>query len=385
MEARSKEGKLKSLRDQLEELKKDGETVKANTADSPEAKEIRMLENRLDKAMIKYNEAQSIRKTYEQIVKRLQEERLTFDSQLANFEKTLKAKKQDASQLEMMSRDANHAKEVAKAELARFEQQINEERKLREKELQYRKELVKQKLEINEKLDRKTLLLDDQGAEAAGNKDANKVSFDEAKEKKMQEYEETVRHIKEATGVSSIHEVVTKLKKQGETHSQLTQLQQLNEVRIEELKKKKQEVLADYEDLKFSGEAKNSHASRDLEEFEEHFKTSETKTQESKQRYERLAKLVSNLFSGVHHLYDKLELINLPDQPPKGSVTEENVTEYLHACAKKLKNLSSNLQGKELPELSQAALMVASPSSAEAVSILQVSPSVLPPYNTRVK
>lgn len=30
-----------------------------------------MLENRLDKAMIKYNEAQSIRKTYEQIVARL--------------------------------------------------------------------------------------------------------------------------------------------------------------------------------------------------------------------------------------------------------------------------------------------------------------------------
>jgi hypothetical protein len=28
-----------------------------------------MLENRLDKAMIKYNEAQAIRKTYEQIVK----------------------------------------------------------------------------------------------------------------------------------------------------------------------------------------------------------------------------------------------------------------------------------------------------------------------------
>jgi hypothetical protein len=34
---------------------------------------IRILENRLDKVMIKYNEAQSIRKTYEQIVKRLKE------------------------------------------------------------------------------------------------------------------------------------------------------------------------------------------------------------------------------------------------------------------------------------------------------------------------
>ena len=64
--------------------------------------------------MIKYNEAQSIRKTYEQIMKRLQEERLTFDTQLATFEKTLKAKKMDTSQLETMSKDANHAKEVAK-------------------------------------------------------------------------------------------------------------------------------------------------------------------------------------------------------------------------------------------------------------------------------
>ena len=42
---------------------------------------IRALENKLDKAMIKYNEAQSIRKTYEQIVRRLKEERVGFDNQ----------------------------------------------------------------------------------------------------------------------------------------------------------------------------------------------------------------------------------------------------------------------------------------------------------------
>ena len=44
-------------------------------------RQIRTLENRLDKAMIKYNEAQSIRRTYEQIVKRLKEERIGFDNQ----------------------------------------------------------------------------------------------------------------------------------------------------------------------------------------------------------------------------------------------------------------------------------------------------------------
>ena len=46
---------------------------------------IRILENRLDKVMIKYNEAQSIQQTYEQVVKRLKEERVGYDSQLASI------------------------------------------------------------------------------------------------------------------------------------------------------------------------------------------------------------------------------------------------------------------------------------------------------------
>ena len=60
---------------------------------------IRALENKLDKAMIKYNEAQSIRKTYEQIVRRLKEERVGFDNQLSAIERTLGAKLRDYDEL----------------------------------------------------------------------------------------------------------------------------------------------------------------------------------------------------------------------------------------------------------------------------------------------
>ena len=70
-------------------------------------------------ALIKYNEAQSIRKTYEQIVKRLREERIGFDNQLGSLERTLKAKEHDLTELILMSHDANHAKEIAKAELVK--------------------------------------------------------------------------------------------------------------------------------------------------------------------------------------------------------------------------------------------------------------------------
>jgi hypothetical protein len=53
------------------------------------------MENRLDKAMIKYNEAMSIKKAYELIVKRLREERIGYDNQLTAIEQSLKGKESD--------------------------------------------------------------------------------------------------------------------------------------------------------------------------------------------------------------------------------------------------------------------------------------------------
>ena len=67
---------LDSMQDKLKDLEK--EMAKLKDDDTPLTRNIRTLENRLDKAMIKYNEAQSIRKTYEQIVKRLKEERIAL-------------------------------------------------------------------------------------------------------------------------------------------------------------------------------------------------------------------------------------------------------------------------------------------------------------------
>merc|ERR1711971_725715 len=84
---------LYSLHNKLRELEIDAQFPK--TEDSPEMRHIRVLENRLDKAMCKQSEAQSIRKVYEQIRKKLHTERQTFDLQLTNVEAALKAKERD--------------------------------------------------------------------------------------------------------------------------------------------------------------------------------------------------------------------------------------------------------------------------------------------------
>jgi coiled-coil domain-containing protein 151 len=144
---------LDTMQDKLKDLEKEMDKLKDD--DTPLTRNIRTLENRLDKAMIKYNEAQSIRKTYEQIVKRLKEERIGFDNQLAAIERTLKAKEKDLEELVLMSHDAQHAKEVAKAELLKLEHQLMEEKKQREKELADRRALVQQKVEMNQRMEKR--------------------------------------------------------------------------------------------------------------------------------------------------------------------------------------------------------------------------------------
>ena len=73
------------------------------------------------------------------------------------------------------------------------------------------------------------------------------------------------------------------------------------------------EAIQDFEsnELKFSGEAKSSHAQSTLEELEKHRTEAEALMHEAKQKHDRLSKLLINLQSGIYHIYDKLELISV--------------------------------------------------------------------------
>lgn len=74
-----KQEHLRGIQDKFNSLSQEQPVLPGAKKDGNELKQIRLLENRLDKAMIKFNEAISIKKTYEIILKRLKEERLAYD------------------------------------------------------------------------------------------------------------------------------------------------------------------------------------------------------------------------------------------------------------------------------------------------------------------
>lgn len=64
--------------------------------------------------------------------------------------------------------------------------------------------------------------------------------------------------IKDATGVSDIKEVVQRFLAQGDTQKHLLQLKSDNEKMLVRLKEEKEKLRVDYEEMKYSGEARLS-------------------------------------------------------------------------------------------------------------------------------
>ena len=321
---KAKEKQLTQFEDELRDLGKNGARP-AHEA-NPLMRQIRTLENRLDKAMIKYNEAQSIRKTYDQIVKRLKEERVNFDNQLGAIEATLKAKEHDYEELLLMSHDASHAKDVAKGELGRLQGLVGEERKARDKELGERRSAVHAREEMNTRMEerekaRRDIVLEAQGDLGEKAEQALKqnvvtnalhhtlnVNVVEGEQQVMSAYEAAFRKIKESTGVSDVNEVIQKFLTQEETHANLVKMTSDATSRIENLAEERQKEKTAVDEMRFSG-GSTAGSRKEVDEWERKLGDKGTDLERMKTRHGRVQKSFVDMRAGIEHLTDKLEAV----------------------------------------------------------------------------
>ncbi len=88
--------------------------------------------------------------------------------------------------------------------------------------------------------------------------DIHADTVQEVQEAKITSYEEALAKIKDATGVSDIQEVVDRFLNQGDTKRHLERLREENTRQVARLKEEKEKLQAQFEDMKYSGEAKTS-------------------------------------------------------------------------------------------------------------------------------
>jgi len=351
----AKRNELDKLTDRLRDLSKEAQMPSAD--DNQTVKEIKALDGRLQRAVTKYEDAYEVRRTYEQIVKRLKEERIGFANQLEARELTLRAKETDYEELLLMSHDANQSKELAKQELAKFEALVSEERKLREKELQERRTLVSKKQEINAELERREKARRDAMAVPVGD-DARKGASShhtiteadiEEEQEKIASYEAAFREIKEATGVADVNEVIQKFITQEETHKNLLAMTKESQAKIEALTEQKQAVQERVQRLKYAVTSDDAQAPALV--------TEERKSERQRVKFERLTKVLVAVKAGIQHLAERLEGIKL-EEPPL-VLTDDNMVEVLLQCEARLKIVLDAIKQEEealVRDLGEAAL-----------------------------
>ncbi|KAJ8415982.1 hypothetical protein AAFF_G00380040 [Aldrovandia affinis] len=302
---------------------------------------IRMLENRLEKAQLKCQEAEHIVSSYLKLKAHLQEESLTFQSQLDGVETEILRQRQELQDLQVMKSDAYLSKDVAKAELQWQEELVHKERREREAALACYKKQAEELKAHSERLERRAQrpavhpdeLSSEAQRSAAGVAEEDKV---------ISTFEEAFRCIKEATGVTDTH---------GDTRKHLEALKKENEVALVQLKEELAQLQAQFQELKYSGEAKLSSGRQMLEECEAHLCREEQKRNQAGDQLEWLTRTLSTARAGVDHLCDKLQHVKMKGRPPKALLCpslDEYVLELLPQVEQRLMTLLDELQGKDL-------------------------------------
>jgi coiled-coil domain-containing protein 151 len=342
---------LEKQRNKVYELELEGR--KPHEEDTPETRKIRVLENRLDKAMIKFNEAQSIRKTYEQIVKRLGEERIGFDNQLAAIERTLSAKQHDYEELLLLSGDANHARDMAQTELERVRNTYQRTKESRESNLRERHDVAQIKAGMNARLAEREKVRNDILSQAAGDMNENqeqnmkrslalnRISSNKIREetreqkKKIDVFEDAFRQIKEATGVSDVNEVIQKIVSQEDTQNNLMELTKENQQKVEAQTEVRDQLRRRVEETKYSAPG-GGHRRKMVDDHEENLGAAVAKLERTRLKYERIAKILINVKAGVAHLGEKIA--PLREGAPAIQINDETILEVMYQCESMLVN-----------------------------------------------
>ena len=328
----------------MEQRKKMGGINAARENNQQIQKQIKILENRLEKALVKYNEAIASNKNLREQIDNLRRERLVFDQIYKKLEHELQEKKLEMSNIVQVSSMAYDARNQALHEMETLKEQANKEQAAFETEWRdlsklidndrRMKELIRKEnepgpkrgdmtIEEETKL-RKKVIKGQWGI--AKDKVAQHVSME-----KVQSYGEAFAKIQAATGINDIDELVTTfINSEDQNFSLFNYVNELNQ-EIEKLEEQISDTKAEIEKYKGQGVNADNQRKKILKDLEERLAKTEGKADSYEKKYEGSMKTVNSHKSGIWNIFNKIGC-NTPEVSEmlgEGGVTESNMMQYL--------------------------------------------------------
>lgn len=315
-------------------------------------KQIRRLENRLDKALVKFNEALAHNKSLRATIDNLRRERSVFDGIYKKLERELQEKKTKMAEIIEISNAAYQARDEAQAQMvllkaqadreqAEFEEKWNQLGNLVAKDQRMRAFLQLKEgskdvevasdpaIEEESKLRRRV----EKGAVAIKKDRANIHQSME----RVQEYEEAFARIQSATRISDIDTLVSTFV-QAEDHN-FALFNHLNDLssEMERLEESIGEIKGELEKYSGEGSAQDSRRKVIIADLEDQLAKTENKASQYEKRHEEAVATVQALKSGIASVYERLGCSN--DMLGSAGVTESNLLSYLGAIEERTNEL----------------------------------------------
>ncbi|KAK3513261.1 hypothetical protein QTP70_009701 [Hemibagrus guttatus] len=341
-------------RHRLEELNTEYNTVRATSPGlltdvvTTYEVDLRVLESQLEKAQLKCQETEHIIRSYHKLKEHLQEESLTFQSRFDELDCEIKQKKQELRYMQLMFNNAHQASQEAKAELQRQKSMMCSER--REQELvlnRYKKHAEEQKAQTDRGKRRAQRVAPHTGklsseAQCSG-------TAERENKKTISSFKEAFSRITEATGVTDTQELVDRFVSQRDSHTHMQKMKLQNERELQRLKEERDAVHTQYQDLKYSGDAKLTNRRKVVEECVSQLQREQQKQDAAKETVEKLTHTLKTVRTSVTYLCYKLKYIKLQDAPVQRECESPlDVLDLLQEAELKLMQLQDELQGHDI-------------------------------------
>lgn len=288
-------------------------------------KQIKVLENRLDKALVKFNKSLAINKKLRSTIDNLRRERLVFDNIYRKFERELMEQKKQMSDIIEASNSAYEARdeaqtriialrEKAEKEYQSYMQEIKELDRALEQDRKLKEFMAAKISDRQEKVDQNDMYGNSKNKR--GDKDPNKLQSQEVITESVETYEKAFEDIRKVTGCGDIGVLVQQFKEIEDRNFSL--FNYVNEINneIEIL----QEEIVNYQKAidgirisNINAEEERKKIMKSLEDqLEEHNKQSSE--YESKQS--EVSFRLSDLRKGIDRLVHKFQSTKLPRVRP---------------------------------------------------------------------
>ncbi|GIL88327.1 hypothetical protein Vretimale_15075 [Volvox reticuliferus] len=313
-------------------------------------KRIKLLENRLEKAYVKYNQSITHNKQLREQINNLRRERLMFESIHSNLERDLAKVKRDMADMIQQSNGAFEAREKAISEMNALKAQADKEQQgfeeewrqltaiieedKKERERARAQELAMRERETQELLKMGTLSSAEKkkrvskGQWGAG---YNKALAQNVAAEKVEMYGQAFKRIQDATGIEDIDQLVnTFLAAEDQNYTLFNYVNEVNQ-EIEKLEDQINIMRSEINKYRETGQELDRTKSRELTEGEARLAACEAQSQQYEKRYEAAMSMTAALKAGISELFDRIGC-NTPavrDLLGEEGLTEANLMAYL--------------------------------------------------------